>query len=254
MSSLDFLNEIRRWEAEQVLRHFRPGARILEIGAGTGQQALEFLNRGFDVSAIDVPDSLYAAVQVFPVREYDGVSIPFPDRSFDIVFSSSVLEHVPELEHLHAEIRRVLKDDGRVVHVVPRHTWRLWTSLAEFRVAFDDCQGLEMWPRRIGRSEVHRLRPGWEKAVRRFARAFRPRPHGLRGNAWTETWFFHPSWWRRNFRANGFDVEREAQVGLFYTGHLALGAKLRTDRRVRLARYLGSACQLFVLRKAAPSR
>src|SRR4051812_49095426 len=97
MFTLEFLSDVRRWEAERIVRHFRPGARILDIGAGTGQQALEFSQRGFTVEAIDVPDSLYSGAHVFPVKQYDGLTLPFPDGSFDIVFSSSVLEHVPDL-------------------------------------------------------------------------------------------------------------------------------------------------------------
>src|SRR5208283_5218724 len=96
-----------------------PRGRVLEIGAGTGQQALELKRRGFDVAAIELADSAYAGARVFPVTDYDGARIPFPDRSFDAVFSSNALEHVRDLAFMHAEIRRVLKPGGIAVHVMP---------------------------------------------------------------------------------------------------------------------------------------
>jgi ubiquinone/menaquinone biosynthesis C-methylase UbiE len=251
MFTLEFLSEIRRWEAERIVSHFRPGARILDIGAGTGQQALEFTQRGFDVEAVDVSDSLYAEALVFPVKQYDGVTLPFPEASFDIVFSSSVLEHVPDLTRLHSEIRRVLRDDGYVVHVLPTQTWRIWTSIAEFNAVWSDWQALKLGPRfPITHSEYWRLRYAWRVAFRRIGRAlFRQRRHGAHGNVWTEIRDFNPDHWRRNFKANGFRVEQDAALGLFYTGRFAFGPRMSVATRVRLARILGSACQLYVLRK-----
>jgi SAM-dependent methyltransferase len=252
MFTLEFLSEIRHWEAERIISHFRPGARILEIGAGTGQQALEFTQRGFDVEAVDVPASQYAQDHVFPVKEYDGVTLPFPDSSFDIVFSSSVLEHVSDLPRLHSEIRRVLRDDGYAVHVLPTHIWRIWTSMSEFHVMWGEWRALRLWPRApFNNMEYWRLRFAWRAATRRFARAiFRQRRHGAHGNIWTELRHFNPQSWRENFTANGFCIEEDAALGLFYTGYLALGPRLTVNARARLARILGSACHLFVLRKA----
>ena len=62
-----------------------------------------------------------------------------------------------------------------------------------------------------------------------------------------ELWLFHPRWWRRNFRDNGFAVVAEAPMGLFYTGEVLLGVRLGIAKRARLARVLGSSCHLFKL-------
>src|SRR5436309_5227023 len=108
MFSLEQLDAIRTAEIEKIASFFPPKARVLEIGAGTGQQASELARRGFDVIAIEISNSSYAAHRVFPITDYDGSSIPLPDSTFDIVFSSNVLEHVADLERMHLEIRRVL--------------------------------------------------------------------------------------------------------------------------------------------------
>jgi SAM-dependent methyltransferase len=53
------------------------------------------------------------------VRNEDLQRLSFADRSFDLVLSSDVLEHVPEPYLAHREILRVLKSRGRHIFTVP---------------------------------------------------------------------------------------------------------------------------------------
>ncbi len=245
------LFRIRAWELDQIARQFWPGARILEIGAGNGQQAVELSTRGFAVEAIDIPSSIYRGSRVFPITDYDGSRIPFPDCSFDFVFSSNVLEHVTNLGQMHSEITRVLRPDGRAVHVLPTHSWRFWTTFDAFLFALKLIRTLrsEMLLRRpVTAAELHRLRRAWGMAGQRICEPFQQRRHGARGNVLSEVWLFRPGFWRKNFREHGFSIEYEAPAGLFYTGNLVFGRRLSISARVRLAKYFGSACHLFVLR------
>src|ERR1700686_2804952 len=89
MFSVDNLQALPGAELARVLAWFAPRARVLELGAGTGQQSRERAARGFVAEAVEVPDSNYAGDRLFRVTEYDGRHIPFPDRSFDIVYSSN---------------------------------------------------------------------------------------------------------------------------------------------------------------------
>ena len=66
MFSLEQLALQRCAEIDKIVTFFEPGARILEIGAGTGQQATALAQRGFDVVAIEMPDSNYGHVREFP--------------------------------------------------------------------------------------------------------------------------------------------------------------------------------------------
>ena len=56
----------------------------------------------------------YEAVHTAP-----GDRIPEPDASFDFVISNSVLEHIPDLEPVIAEVGRLLKPGGRFLFTVP---------------------------------------------------------------------------------------------------------------------------------------
>lgn len=250
MFSIEMLNQIRAWELNCIENHVRAGGQILEIGAGTGQQALDLSRRGYAVEAIELGDSRYKNARIFPVTEYDGVTIPFPDGSFDFVFSSNVLEHVKGLTRLHAEITRVLKSEGRIIHILPTHWWRVWTTLSTLVAALQHIWMIPnaLWPKQ-GVALRH-VAAGWRAVGERLWWAIAQKRHGIRGNVLTETWYFRPGFWRKNFKANGFLIEVEYPAGLFYTGNLVMGHSLTIERRMRMAKYFGSACRVFVLKRA----
>ena len=103
-------------------------------------------------------------------------------------------------------------------------------------------------PRALPRgAEGARLREAWYRTARHAVGLCLPRRHGERGNVISELWLFHPRWWRRNFRDNGFIVVRDEPMGLFYTGEVLFGVRLRLGWRARLARALGSSGHLFKL-------
>src|SRR5690606_12654135 len=114
-SHLRALGPIREHELQLALRYFpSPGesgrpTRVLEVGAGTGQQARLISEAGYHVTALDLPASSYANVRVYDILEYDGRNIPLEAGCVDVVFSSNVLEHVADIDGLLAETCRVLK-------------------------------------------------------------------------------------------------------------------------------------------------
>jgi SAM-dependent methyltransferase len=230
---LDYLDALRATEVGRIAAHLPPASRILEIGAGTGRQALELQGLGFDVAAVELSRSDDGPTRVFPIIGYDGVHLPFPDASFDAVFSSNALEHVRDLSCMHAEIKRVMKQGAVCVHVMPTAVWRFWTSLGAFPSAF-----------------VQLGQGNWRGALRQSAVALLQPPHGERGHALSELWTFRAAWWRRHFRDHGFVVVRAEPMGLFYTGNVLFGLRLGFAGRARLARVLGSACYLFELKRA----
>lgn len=233
MIAVDYINDLRRAELDAVLPYLPPAARVLEIGAGTGQQALELERRGFDVSAIDLETSDYSGHRVFPVINYDGSTIPFPNGSFDTIFTSHVLEHVADLPRLQSEMKRVLRPGGECLHVLPTHIWRFWTSAAALPGA--------VAPFRHGLGLLMNLRRSASSALK---------AHGENGNVLTELWYLHPRRWRRTFRAAGFDVVEDGPVGFFYTGEVLCGRRLSFAKRRGLGRVLGSSAHFYRLRRS----
>ncbi len=274
MFSIEFLHQIRRHAIAFVERHLPPGVRILEIGGGTGFQAKLLSEHGYDVASIDIPQSNYAEERVFPVIDYDGATIPFADDSFDVVFSSNVLEHIRDRVRLYVEIDRVLRPGGHCLHAMPTGTWCFWTIVSHYlstgqrlalrleeQTAFRQRQAVARAP-----SERVLTVPGGLRAVKRTARAaiarvrnfagalrgsmlkLAPPRHGETGNAFTEIATFSRFWWLRHFRRHGYEILSAEPMGLFYTGYMLRGKKWPLSARERCARWLGSSCVLYKLR------
>ncbi len=223
------------------------GLSLLELGAGTGAQARDLESLGFRVSAIDMVESNYSGDRVRPVADYDGRNIPFPDRHFDIVFSSNVLEHVPHIGEFQREICRVLKNDGAAVHVLPSTAWRFWTNVSYYPHAVS-----LLWNIRGAKAAMARRQSSGVRAApwKTLARALLPPRHGEEGNWFTELWYFSQSYWSRFFRASGWDITSAEGCRLFYTGYSILASSLPISARRMLAIVLGSATNVFVLRKS----
>lgn len=100
---------------------------ILDAGCGTGGDAL-FLRRYGTVIGLDLAaEALVLARGRLPGRLVRGsvLQLPFTDHSFDLVTSFDVLYHravIDERQAL-AEVRRVLRRDGRLLIRLPAYEW-----------------------------------------------------------------------------------------------------------------------------------
>ena len=118
---------LRRW---RVWLARNVGARVLEIGCGTGRQ-LSLYDADRTVVACD-PDhaSLLRArrrAPHVPVVQTRAEALPFRDGTFDTVASSLVFCSVDEPATGLAEVRRVLAKEGTlcmIEHVRARSAWR----------------------------------------------------------------------------------------------------------------------------------
>lgn len=92
---------------------------LLDVGCGE-MPFRGCLPPGVSYTGIDVPQARdFAMRENEAVISFNGVSIPFPDDSFDTVLCTEVLEHAAAPQELIAEIRRVLKPDGMLLATVP---------------------------------------------------------------------------------------------------------------------------------------
>ena len=98
--------------------------RVLEIGLGQGAESEGLIRRGARWTGIDLTPEAIRRVSLrlkLHGLSYEGITqasataIPFPDESFDLVFSHGVLHHIPDIDVAQAEIARVLRPGGRLV-------------------------------------------------------------------------------------------------------------------------------------------
>jgi SAM-dependent methyltransferase len=215
--SLKHLEAIRVAELQQAMTFFPSGGKILDLGAGTGWQTKLLATKGFDAVGVDLPGTFYSQERVWPIIDYNGRELPFEDATFDVVFSSNTLEHIPHVREFQTEIQRVLKPNGIAVHVVPTSWWTLWSSI------------------------THMLK--WWKI---------PAPHGHQAKSVvTEMLFyFSRTFWTQLFTETGWTVSSHQPNRLFYTGDSIFDSRLTLTARRYLSGVLGSSCRIFVLKNA----
>jgi ubiquinone/menaquinone biosynthesis C-methylase UbiE len=111
------------------------GKRVLEIGCGMGTMSSQWASVGAIVTAVDLnPTAVAMTTRRFEafglageILQVDGKSLPFPDNSFDYVYSWGVLHHSPDLDSSVAEMFRVAAPNaGYGVMLYHRHSFLHW--------------------------------------------------------------------------------------------------------------------------------
>jgi SAM-dependent methyltransferase len=105
-----------------------PGSRVLEVGCGPGYLSIRLaLVHGLEVIGLDLDPGMIERAQTNAGRAGesgqrapafvvgDAASLPFPERSFDLVVSTLSMHHWAEPTRGLAEIGRVLRPGGRAI-------------------------------------------------------------------------------------------------------------------------------------------
>ena len=92
--------------------------RILDIGAGTGDFLLECKNQNWEILGIE-PNDKAKGIAVGKGIKFGDTIEKLESNSFDVITMWHVLEHVPDVEHQVAELKRLLKPSGTIIIAVP---------------------------------------------------------------------------------------------------------------------------------------
>ncbi len=154
---------------------------VLDMGAGDGHFAARTFHKKLEVGLDPALLSLEEARQ-FGAYELlvngMGERIPCAAESFACVVSNSVLEHIPNVDAVLQDIRRVLKPDGRLVITVPNDHFTRNLSIARF----------------LDRIGARSLAEGYRKLFNKISRHYHPDP---------------PAQWRSRLQQAGFEVLNE---------------------------------------------
>jgi SAM-dependent methyltransferase len=144
----------RNWDdslfRERVLGALPPDAEILDVGAGAGiVKAMNFRGIARRVCGVDLDPRVERNPFLDEGRVANAGRLPYPDGSFDLVFSDNVIEHLEDPEAAFREVFRVLRPGGRFLFKTPNrnHYVALIARLTPHR--------FHQWVnRRRGRAEV----------------------------------------------------------------------------------------------------
>ncbi len=122
------------------------GKKVLEVGCGSGEQAVYFALQGAEVTVIDISSESLNVVEKLALREgvtirgevMDAEAMRFAAEAFDVVYINSVLMHV-DCAKVMEQCRRVLCSGGKLVVVEPLQYglfvqgYRLFSSYKKMR-------------------------------------------------------------------------------------------------------------------------
>ena len=114
------------------LAHLVPNMNVLDLGCGRGELSLHCARSGAQVWGLDYAQqalsftkslaSLGTHKNKIAFQRASAVQLPFTDNCFDIIFMLDIIEQLypSELTIALDEVRRVLKDNGRlIIHTMP---------------------------------------------------------------------------------------------------------------------------------------
>ncbi len=218
---LTYLHGVRRREIEWLFGGCPAGAfsRGLELGAGDGYQS-QFIAR--HVASLVVTDFGAQIMRqpaqpglTYQVCDAERVDETFGPGEFDLIFSSNMMEHLPDPQRALAGMRRVLREDGLAIHIMPSPFWKFSQMVGFYPNAV--FSRLERYSARLGdaqgRVSAETDESAWDNnpktATRQrsyLRRLLWPTPHGVSAGNLAEFTAFRPASWRAQFAQAGFRV------------------------------------------------
>lgn len=152
----DLPEELATKGLDAILEEAGAGARILDVGTGTGRISVPLLERGADLIGCDISMQMMALLRG-KFREArlavaDASMLPFPSAAFDAVITCHVMHLVGPWHEALQEYRRVLKPGGVYINV---ETERAKRESAGKRIK-------EFWRSRVENHGASTRRPGVE--------------------------------------------------------------------------------------------
>lgn len=252
----------------------------LEVGCGGGYQTRFLAGVSDRVVATEFMESSDPRASAYGIKRAqtgladfsnvrlllaDGTALPFPDGSFDLVFSSSVLEHVVDPDRAVSEMHRVVKDSGVVVAVVPGFMWLIafyiwWIPISVPQLTLQWLRARRPSASGGGTSGPAPASPATPPprilsfdTLRRFLRKLPPPIHGMYSTRREEWKAYRLSRWVAMFERNRLHVVEARAAGFWFQRTFPSSSERSVSRTYRVGssplRHLGNGFLIFA-RKA----
>ncbi|MGV0961461.1 MAG: methyltransferase domain-containing protein [Limnohabitans sp.] len=116
------------YETAKLLAHDKT---VLDLGCNGGHGTIILGSVCKEITGVDVSPTAIATAKSRHESDkvkfllVDGLTLPFPDHSFDLITSFQVIEHLGDYEMYFSEIKRVLKSEGLLLITTPNAAIRL---------------------------------------------------------------------------------------------------------------------------------
>jgi len=111
------------------------GKKALDIGCREGIQSKWLEEKGYDVTSIDI-EKVYDKCIIANVNE----KLPFEDNSFDLIWTSELIEHLENPKESIKEFERVLKPKGEMILTTPNSYFWFYSIAKLFGKSPKDLQ------------------------------------------------------------------------------------------------------------------
>ena len=227
--------------------------KILEIGGGDGYQAQRMMKLGYDVISIDINPKF---PQYHPVKKVDGVHLNFPPNTFDVIYSSCVLEHVENMDLVFNEFHKILKDDGIMIHVVPSSSWTILTNFWHYVLIPRHIFLSNTFLKLIGKHKQQITTTNIYDDISNIDSRSKSskikylllHPHGIYPSLYHELYYYSKFYWKKLFKKQGFETISIINGPYLYSGYGIFRMKFLTLRSF-FAKYLSSSFYIFVVKK-----
>lgn len=200
-------------------KHFKSA---LEMGAGDGFQSKllfrytkRLISTDFDPNRLRQQDQ--DGIQ-YKICDAELIDTYFNGETFDLIFSSNLFEHLPNVDNALLRIKSITQPDSLVVLIMPSPFWALCHFFLYYPVKIYDFgkkrfRKIEKKSNKIYKAKVLSslnrgnnlkalplTRPGFLNKIRW------PQPHGVSNTNFEELIKFRKKFWCAKFKSNGFKI------------------------------------------------
>jgi ubiquinone/menaquinone biosynthesis C-methylase UbiE len=248
---------LRKYEIDKIMEDVRENYfdKALELGCGSGIYSKHLARYCKKLVAIEYNERRLSAKSdektTFIVGDACDLS-QFGDNEMDLIFSSNLIEHLPDIDECLMECRRVVKADGQIIHTVPNRTWKFFHLLLYYPFAVK-VLFLKLFYAEKAAALLETISPdtGCDSSLRPQGSTFSlkkyllPKTHGISKSHYIEFKKWGQKHWIDIFRRNGLEVSEIVHLPFYF------GWEYNFRFILRLGNLLGlSSSTAFVLRKS----
>lgn len=202
------MHDLRSDEFKRIFNRFKKKEfqKTLELGAGDGFQTKLLKRYSICVTAADYNYSRLKKTRGVDYMQLDAEEAgkKFKKSSFDLVYSSNMLEHLNYPDKSLRGIHRILKDDGITIHTMPTPFWKFCQMVFHYpnlMVLF--IQNIRDLKGRMKQSTTNNPKSSKHSILRQI---IWPVPHGAYNSNIIEFIKFRKKRWLHEFDKSGFVV------------------------------------------------